>query len=851
MDLKELIKLDPEVFKQLLEEDYFDNNGIYIIDVYNTLILCAKDQPDQVVSFAEAAVEVYTNTGQDDETILYLELQVRALLCNQSFQQAYILIERIADIDHDASEKTVLDLAEDILSSKDSYAVSVDQRPHTLAQVGRLIKRYGQQERVAHLYFEAAGLYSSHGAFQTAYRCLHDAEEIVHSLESLALKARYYLELMSVQCEQNDYSLGVKTGEMAISAYDALGEKHPARLVGNMGVAFMNLDDEGKAIDYFKQALASTDCTEYMKITLWGNLSACFRRCGLLSEAEEVLKIAEVALTDDVQNVEGLLEISLSAAKLAIELEDMPLLIKRLHDSSCHLDRILSDVLRLHHRRGIRERYITRIEGLLRALPPSGNATDALLPIISTRGNTMGDWLTILNWASSVRRSRPALDESIQQLDHTLRSIQEIGAPHLFGFNEKWDDAWNVFNTARVWDDLSNIAAIIHSESLGRPLDLAMAQHHFPLCLSRIEAGHCLMVMTYAGESALLWYFIRGQYKRVSIPIDTLERWHADQLRYAQNLMNKSAFANSLKNLIYSLAPCLDNVFLDISAAGCKSVRFIEDCFNDIPIIEFALRNTELCARMSEGIFEVRMVPALIEQIEEEFPISSTVAIVDRKEDLLLAPYESEAFTQAAGLSPSVLLESDGPANLEDLLGKYDALVVSTHGHSLKFFSDAYFAHLGGIESEHPISVAAMQVAAPNLRLRLALLNTCFSGTRSSRNFEKRFRTSDTVALPNLFLLNQKAIALAGMWRISDTICFMLTHYVGEGLKIGLNPSAAVARAVANIRLSTRTSVTDILKRSLPESVQAAALHRISQAPEIGIFSSSYATAGFTIHGLL
>lgn len=851
MDLDQLITFEPAAFRQLLEEDYFDNNGIYIIDVYNALMRSAQDKPTEVALLAEVAVEFYSNSGQEDETILYLELQARALLGDQNLDKAMLLVERIADIDHGVSETTVLEVAEDILSSKDSFGVSVDQRPRILAQIARLIQRYGQQEKVARLYLDAAGLYSGHGAFQPAYRCLGDAEEIANLLDSLVLKARCYTIRMSVECEENDYRAGVSTGEMAINAYKTLGEACPAMLLGNLGVAYMNIDEEKKAISYFEQALASTDCTDHMAITLRGNLSVCLRRCGQLGDAETVLAIAEAVLMDGAQNVEGLLEISLSGAKLAVERQDIPLLIMRLQDASHHLDRILSDVLRLHHRRGIRERYITRIEGLLRALPLSGNATDALLPILATRGNAMGDWLTILSWASDVGRSWPAADQTVQQLNQALQSIRQIGAPHLYGFTEIEDDAWNIFNAARAWDDLSNIAAVIHSLRADRPLDHASAQYQSTLCLSRLTAGHCLMVMTYAGETALLWYFIGGQYKRISISLTPMKEWHIAQLDYAQQFMSRSGFIGALSKLISSLAPSLDTVFSDIADAGCTSVRFIEDCFNDVPLIEFALRNSNLCTRMAEGEFEVRMVPAIIEPIKVEGPLLTTAAIVDRTADLLLAPYESTAFTQAARLAPAALMEADGHADLEDLMGKYDALIVSTHGHSLKFFTDAYFAHLGSAEHPHPISVAAMQVAAPNLQLRLALVNTCFSGTRSSRNFQKRFRTSDSVALPNLFLLNRKAIALAGMWKISDTACFTLTHLVGEGLNLGLEPSAAVARAIAKVRMSTLTSVTDILTNNLPESLQAEALKRISGAPEIGMFASPYVTAGFTIHGLL
>lgn len=851
MDLDQLIKIEPAAFRQLLEEDYFDNNGIYIIEVYNALISSAQDNPNQVARLAEVAVEVYSSSGQEDETILYLELQARALLAAQNLEQAMLLVERIACIKHGASEPTVLELAEDILSSKDSFGVSVDQRPRILAQVARLIQRYGQQEKVAQLYLDAAGLYSSHGAFQPAYRCLDDAEEIANSLDSLALKARHYTMLMSVACEENDYKEGVVAGELAINAYQALGKAYPGMLLGNLGVAYMNVEEEEKAIGYFEQALMSTDCTDHMAITLRGNLSICLRRCGRLVEAETMLATAEAALTGDTHNIEGLLEISLSGAKLAAKRKNASLLIKRLQEASHHLDRILSDVLRLHHRRGIRERYITRIEGLMRALPPNGKVTDALLPIIATRGNAMGDWLTILSWASDVNRSWPASDETIQQLNDALQFIRQIGAPHLYGLREKADDAWNIFNAVRAWDDLSNIAAVIHSQSTNRPLDYATAQYQSALCLSRLRSGHCLMVMTYAGETALLWYFIEGEYKRISIPLAPMTEWHVAQLDYAQQLLSRSGFTSALNKLISSLAPLLDTVFSDIAAAGCKSVRFIEDCFNNVPLIEFALRNSELCARMAEGKFEVRMVPAAITQLEVDGPLLTTAAIVDDTGDLLLAPYESTAFTQAAGLAPAALMEVDGHADLEDLIGKYDALIVSTHGHSLKFFADAYFAHLGSSEDLHPINVPAMQVAAPNLQLRLALVNTCFSGTRSSRNFQKSFRTSDSVALPNLFLLNRKAIALAGMWKISDTACFTLTHLVGEGLKLGLEPSAAVARAVAKLRMSTPSSVTNILKNNLPESLQAEALKRISGAPEVGMFSSPYVTAGFTIHGLL
>ena len=852
MDLDQFISLEPPAFKKLIEDGHLDDHGIWIVDIYNALIVRALEHPAQVEQLAASAVEAYLGSGLLNEAILYLELQARALLTQHKLKDAVVLVERIADLESDASESTVLELVDDILASGDSYGVGVDQRPRVMAEVARLLQRYGQEEKVVALYLEAAKIYSGHGATQPAYRCVHDAEILAHSLRSLELIAQCYSTALIVACEEDDYPFGVTVGEKALSVYQELVVEPPPELLGSLGVAYMNTGNDERAIEYCELALASSRCTLGMSASVRGNLSICLRRCGRLADAEAVLAQAEAAISPEGQSVEGILEVCLSGSKLAAANSDAPKLTQRLSDAARHFDEVLSNVLRLHHRRGIRTRYICRIEGLMRDLPSRGNATDVLLPMLAVRGNAMGDWLTILSWASKVAQSRLTSDRLIERLNRILLQIRAVGAPHLYGFREKWDDAWSVYNRVELWDELSSIAAMLHSEAIGRPLDLASVESQSELCRSRLNGGHCLMMMTYAGETVLLWYFIGGEYKRGELPLEPIKKWNVAQLKYAQQFISQSQFMSELGSLISALASVLDPVFAEVADAGCKSIRFIEDCFNDVPLIEFALRNSELSARMSEGHFEVRTVPALIECSEDDGPISSTIAIVDPQEDLLLASFEAKAFTQSAGLPPAVSLATkEDESSLEELLQGYDALVVSTHGHSIKFFSDAYFAQLGTPENPHLLSVSALQVAAPILQLRLALVNTCFSGTRSARNFQTSFRTSDSVALPNLFLLNRRAIALAGSWKSSDTACFVLTYLVGEGLKLGFSPSAALARAIARLRASTRTAVIEILESQLSGKALEEAICRIAGAPEAGMFSHPYFTAGLTIHGLL
>ncbi|WP_408596263.1 hypothetical protein [Pseudomonas sp. PLMAX] len=59
MDLSQLFSLPPTEFARLVDEDYFDCNGIYIIEVYNALMRSCVDYPSEVVSLAKAAIDVY------------------------------------------------------------------------------------------------------------------------------------------------------------------------------------------------------------------------------------------------------------------------------------------------------------------------------------------------------------------------------------------------------------------------------------------------------------------------------------------------------------------------------------------------------------------------------------------------------------------------------------------------------------------------------------------------------------------------------------------------------------------------------------------------------------------------
>jgi tetratricopeptide (TPR) repeat protein len=851
MDLSQLFSLPATEFARLVDEDYFDCNGIYIIEVYNALMRSCVDYPSEVVSLAKAAIDVYLAQERPDEAILYMELYARTELIRKDVGTALTVLESIAQMDHERSEDTILELADDILGEIDTFGVSIDQRPRIMRSVAAFFSRYEQSERIVDLYLQAANLYSRHGAPQAATRCVTSAKSISEQMQCSSLVAKCHLTMLAVHCEAEEYQQGVDAANLAIDILTQSREPVPAVVMANLGVAYMNLNDPENAIRCYELALGDSSLPTDVLPQVRTNYAICLRRCGLIAQAASMMEIAIEHANQDFKDPEGLLEMALSDAKIVQLLGDTPLLISRLKEVVTCLDSVLKDVLRLHHRRGLRARYFWRIEELLASLPASGFTHDVLAPLISLKGNAMGDWLTILMWADRTRADASVDPAVLKKIDDTLMRIREIGAPHLFGGHEQKDDAWNEENAAQAWDELSNVAALIYAKGK-RPLDLATSEHQVVHCLQRLQEHHCVMLMTSSKEEVLLWYFLEGQYRRVQIPLDVVTNWSKAQVDHAQQFLDRAGFQRSLLEAINCLAPLLDPVFQQVSASGCKTVRFLEDRHCELPLMALVLRNAELATKMEKGTFEFRMVPTpVLQGAGPVEPVVAPVAIIDPEGDLHLAPYEAAAFSRAAGLRSPATLHTNGEGSLLDVLRPYDALVVSTHGHSLKFFQDAYFAHLGNPGEPHLIKVSSMQAAAPDLRLKIALLNTCYSGSRSTKNGIGEIVTNDSVAIPNLFLLNGHAVALAGSWKVFDIVSFALSISVGEALHSGLAPSSALASAIARLHRMRKSDLESLLEKHLPTDMLTKILQPMQNQPDKGIFAHPYHTSGMAIHGLL
>jgi hypothetical protein len=778
--------------------------------------------------------------------LLFLELAARARYMAGDVREAFDALEMLARADDtNDTRETVLEIMRFAVEDADSVASSIDHLPVVFHAAASLLEYYDLRDDIGDLKLRSALVYSRHGASQAAYRAIADVENQAHETGSLPLLARALQTVVAVSCDEGDPLFAVNAGKQALEVLAKLDAEPPMVLLGNLGTAFMRTGDTVNGEMYLRRALdAVTD--DDIRPVLMVNLAACLQQAGRSVEARVMISEARIAHSG-TRDPELLLELELVAARICAQSGDAGAVATALAAAARAFDETLRHVLRFHHRRGLRERYLPRFDNLMAAMPEEGPVAEALEALIACRGNALGDWLALLEWSRNTAALLQA-DESVV-LQQALEGLRGEGVPHLFGFSEKYDDVWGPRSPVGYqWDRLSQIIAKLDGRS-GPALDQAGQAAMIDAVRRRLAEGDCIMAITHAGEP-LLWSFYGDRYRRTALPVNTRSNWFTALLRFSQGEIGRQEFATALGGWLDAVFPLLKPILDNLATNGVRSIRYLQDFGPSPPLTALVMQHADLLERMRQGMFEVRLVSAIVLSAEPRQISGGVAAIIDRDGELLLPRHEAAAFADAAGLSPPVIIDTGATEALPELVGDAQVLFVSTHGTPVSSYTDPYFASIGG-EAPHPVSISQLQAHGDRLNLRLVLLNACYSGAGSARNFQQRFRTADAVSFPAWSLLNRRTIACASAWRTSDTAQYLFSQYVGEGLGAGLPPSGAVTSAMARLHLATRDEAIAALSAIAEPTDRAIATGRLSNAPQHGAFSHPYLGGAMALHSLL
>lgn len=850
MDWERWRTLNPRRFVEKLERKLrqgLTNNDL--IGLFNTLMASVPEDPKYYATLSDHIRLFFRRKKLPKQAVLFDELSARAYFSVRDPEKLFACLHAMLDISGSAETiSEVLEITKGTLDEMDSMGASIDHRPKVMAAATSIYERLDRRRDIALVHIKAAMHYSTHGAGAAAYRSITEAGEIAQELQDIGLLCSVLETMQSTAADLYEHEHAINVAERAFELFESRGEAPPLSFLSNAAVVRMRIADYEGASSDLRKALQACPTDSPARLHLMLNLGTCLRNLNDLPGAAEMLTAARELIGDDI-GPEALVEVGLTSSRLANLMPEFGGSAAFLADAAKGLDLALSPVLRLHHRRGLRERYISRFETAMRELPSEGDS-DALIDVVAAlRGNALGDWLSVLAWKALLdeRKNIPqALKAEISKIVEVLRNF---GVPHLHGYREKYDDAWTVMNMGAAWDDLSRVVAQLATYALPPPHFAASLASTSALLRKRLANGDVLVTLTYSGPDALLWTFFGNRYLRVELSTASYIEWKVAEFSYGLKELTRSEFARKLQDLVAACTLHLEPVLEEVARVNPNSILFLLDFGGAFPITPVVQTHPVLLTRMQAGELEVRLVPALHAADHTcTGHLHRIAALSDSREDLLLPRFEGRAFADASGLELVTADVADEGVELAEVAAKADVLLVSTHGLPVSLYKDPIVA---AMSAGHPISVDGMQRSAADLPLKLVLLNSCHSAVGTAGNFLEQFRTSDAVSYPALFLLNGRAVATAAQWPITDTVSFVFTCLVGDALREGLPPSRAVSRANATLRGLSREQVLKLLERIPDPEARERATLRMKKAPEEGMYSHPYLSAPIALFGLL
>lgn len=815
-----MINFNPATFEPHFRALVADTESDFELDEIDDALQQATPKSHDARACAYLAAEILSSADRPWSLAYALNTAVGASCMAGDTERVRQYLKQLVDLTIETGTGlAALSAAENVRRLLPGNA-KADYVPNILYEVVRLYRHLGNFEKAIENLIVAAHLFADFGAFQPAYHSLGEAEDLARDNQLVQEYANVVSACYSVCLLERDHAHAESMWPTLKQKYVELGKPVPTHLAANRATLLLQSGDHLAAREAFEEVLSDIEPDdefdeERSKILI--NLSACLRELGehALSDARMAAARRLLSTFEDV-DPEHLLEAELIAANNAVAKGDLADAALCLNRAVKRLDAGIVLVEKLHYRRGLRERYVPRIERMLASLTASGSAADVIPVIAATRANRVSDWLHFLEWAETL--AAKLSPEEKAELDYLINHLAQHGSPHLFGYLEKYDDPMSAIRKPDPWRDIAEYGDKVSARhGVGRPFQGATSERSAETIVERLNEGYALLVnMVVAGHKMLL--LIGDRYVFCDLPQAETKAFFEALLRHRQEPHQTKALDLAIGSyqtaLLRSLAPVLG----ELAVESCKGVIFIPDGWNLTPINLAMVGDPKIRARMAAGEFEVRTCIALYPAKRQAGAPESCLGIIESDSDLQYAKRDVEGFFKGVGTA-GTLLEDPTWNVFAEAMASTDALVLSHHGASVGLFLDPFFADMAGPHRKSNMSLMRLQGATFRWPHRLAVLGTCHSGGLVNRNYQTRFRSHDLMGFPTVFLLNGRSEVLAASWAILDRFNLLFTTLFAPGLQ-NAHPAQAASIALAKLVELHQEELPDLLHRAFPTDVQ-------------------------------
>ncbi|PYE78464.1 hypothetical protein DFQ15_107114 [Xylophilus ampelinus] len=695
-----------------------------------------------------------------------------------------------------------------------------DYVPNVLYEVVRLYLHLGDFEKAIQNLITAAHLFADFGAFQPAYQSLNEAQELAREHSLLEPYTKTLGALHSICLLEGDYGYAEQVWPTLVQKYSELGEPVPTHLTLNRATVLFQTGVHYTARTAYEEVLSVMNSDDAMRPMVLMNLSACLRELDEPSHSAERMSEARTLMFSlDEVDPEQRLELELMASRNAIEASNPVEAVACLQRATIDLDAAVALVEKLHYRRGIRDRYVRRMEKQLASLPVAGCAKDVVRVIAATRANRVSDWLYFLEWAKSLTPKLTSQEKD--ELDRLVDHLAKHGSPHLFGYREKYDDPMSAISMPDPWRDISEYADKVTARyGVERPFQGATSERCSLTIFERLGEGYAILVNLLTADHKML-LVLGDRYVLCDLPEAHTKAFHLALVQHGQEPgQGKSrALAEAVNKyqteLLKLLAPILDELAV---AATCKGVIFLPDGMNLTPINLVMVGHPKIRARMAAGEFDVRTCIALYPAKRVAGALYTCLGIVESGSGLQYDRTDIEGFFKGVGTIGTVL-EEPGWDEFADRMVSTDALFLSHHGASVGLFTDPFFADMAGGVKESAMQLKHLQGAAFRWPHRVVVLGTCHSGSLVNHNYQQSFRAHELMGFPVVFLLNGRSEVLAASWAILDRFNLLYTTLFAPELREA-HPSQAASTALAKLVELSAKELKVLVHQAFPPETQ-------------------------------
>ena len=658
--------------------------------------------------------------------------------------------------------------------------------------------------------------YINLNSMQSAYRTIHEAIDLAKENNDAEEFVILYQLLFRACMVDGDLNGALGIAEMLEKFTSEYGITLNNEFIFNTATMYLQRTNYEKAIELYLQFSDSTEPQIIFNYKL--NLSICYRNINQVDDALILLKELENYTN---MNIEQLIEYELVYAKSLIVNNQFDESIEHIKNAINYIDHLLQSVIKLYLRRGIREKYVNRIEHLLVLIPASKMNEGILYTISFTRSNQMSDWLHILEWCDNIYINEVISNDEKLELKKHIYNIAANGAPFLYGMLEKYDDHHTLNIDAWRWDNFNNfINQVVNKYAVPKPLCNIRIINTYPMLIEKRLKNSIIISMYSINKTFLIIH--NDKFELIKVNEEVFSSFISSTVKYKLGELSTQGYGVEVEKIQTYLFELFEESLNYIDEIGDDGLFLIPDKVDFIPILSVVFKHNSLINKMMNERFIIKTTPILFPK-SIFFTNYEKILGVSDDESLELSELEISNFKKNMNIENLVyaptVMETDLREEYTEKCNKFmsemmdsDILHVTTHGLPIDNYTDPVFASL---TKNHYINTFNIQGFFYNLNYKLIMINSCHSSSSLSRrqinltdvNSElNQLSSYDTFSFPLILLLNRKSHNISSIWKTFDKFSFILSHNISKNLIENNNIEKSFSKAISiMINLDTTT----------------------------------------------